>query len=292
MREIIIISGKGGTGKTSLTGAFAHLAANQISCDLDVDAPDLHLLLQPTRERQEEFYSGHEARIDRSKCDGCGLCASMCQFGAIRQNGESFVVDPLRCEGCKVCVAFCPAEAIGFPEKHCGQWYVSATRFGPLVHAQLIPGAENSGRLVMILKQQAKELAKERGADLVLCDGAPGIGCPVISSLSGAHLAVAVTEPTPSGRHDLERVAELCRHFQTAFAVIINKYDLNPEETSRIVAYCRDRGSPVLAQLPHDPVVTRAMIQGLVVTELPETAFSRELRQAWTRIADLAGLGR
>ena len=133
MREIIIISGKGGTGKTSLTGAFAHLAAKKVICDLDVDAPDLHLLLQPVRERQEEFYSGHEARIDPKKCDGCGICASMCQFGAIRANGAGFIVNPLRCEGCKVCVAFCPAEAIGFPEKHCGQWYVSSTRFGPLV---------------------------------------------------------------------------------------------------------------------------------------------------------------
>jgi MinD superfamily P-loop ATPase len=292
MREIIVISGKGGTGKTSLTGAFAHLADNQIICDLDVDAPDLHLLSQPKLERQEEFYSGHEARIDRDKCDGCGLCASMCQFGAIRENGAGFTVDPLRCEGCKVCVAFCPAAAIRFPEKHCGQWYVSSSRFGPLVHAQLFPGEENSGRLVTVLKQQARELAQARSADLVLCDGAPGIGCPVISSLSGAHLAVAVTEPTPSGRHDLERVADLCRHFQTAMAVIINKHDLNPDETARIEAFCRDGGCPVLARLPHDPLVTKAMIQGLVVTEMPATAFSREVRGAWTRIEALAGLGR
>ncbi len=291
MREIIIISGKGGTGKTSLTGAFAHLAANKVICDLDVDAPDLHLLLQPKRERQEEFYSGHEARIVREKCDGCGLCASMCQFGAIRENGAGFTVDLLRCEGCKVCVAFCPAEAIDFPEKHCGQWYLSSTRFGPMVHAQLFPGGENSGRLVMVLKQQARELAKARGADLVLCDGAPGIGCPVISSLSGAHLAVAVTEPTPSGRHDLERVADLCRHFQIAMAVIINKYDLNPEETARIAAFCRDGSYPVLARLPHDLSVTQAMIQGLVVTELPETAFSLGLRRAWTRIKEMVGRG-
>jgi len=292
MREIIIISGKGGTGKTSLTGAFAHLAANKVICDLDVDAPDLHLLLQPARERQEEFYSGYEADIDRDKCDGCGLCASMCQFGAIREHGAGFAVDPRRCEGCKVCVVFCPLAAIGFTEKHCGQWYVSSTRFGPMVHAQLFPGEENSGKLVMVLKQQARELAQARGADLVLCDGAPGIGCPVISSLSGAHLAVAVTEPTPSGRHDLERVAELCRHFQTALAVIINKHDLNPDETARIDSYCRERGYPVAARLPHDPLVTRAMIQGLVVTELPATDFSRELRAAWTRIEALAGLGR
>jgi len=188
-------------------------------------------------------------------------------------------------------VASCPEAAVRFPEKHCGQWYVSSTRFGPLVHAQLFPGGENSGRLVMVLKQQARELAKTRSASLVLCDGAPGIGCPVISSLSGAHLAVAVTEPTPSGRHDLERVADLCRHFRTGFAVIINKHDLNPDETARIEDFCREGSTPVVARLPHDPLVTRAMIQGLVVTELPDADFTRELRQAWARIEELAGLG-
>jgi len=292
MREIVIISGKGGTGKTSLTGAFAQLAANKVVCDLDVDAPDLHLLLRPSRDKEEEFHSGYEAQIDCEKCNRCGLCASLCRFQAIREGEQGFAVDPGRCEGCKVCVAFCPADAVLFPQKHCGHWYMSSTRFGPLVHAQLFPGAENSGRLVMVLKQQAKELAKARGMDLVLCDGAPGIGCPVISSLSGAHLAVAVTEPTPSGRHDLERVADLCNHFQIPFAVIINKHDLNPDETARIEAFCSKRSYPVLARLPHDPVVTRAMIEGLVVTELPETDFSREVRDAWARIQKLAHLDR
>jgi len=290
MREIVIISGKGGTGKTSLTGAFAHLATNKVVCDLDVDAPDLHLLLRPSREREEELHSGYEAQIDGEKCNQCGLCASLCRFGAIREGKQGFAVDPRRCEGCKVCVAFCPAEAILFPRKYCGHWYVSSTRFGPLVHAQLFPGAESSGRLVMVLKQQARELAKARGGNLVLCDGAPGIGCPVISSLSGAHLAVAVTEPTPSGRHDLERVADLCNHFQVDFAVIINKHDLNPDEAAHIEAFCRDRSYPVLARLPHDPVITGAMIQGLVVTELPETDFSRKLKDAWARIEKLARL--
>lgn len=287
MREIVIISGKGGTGKTSLTGAFAHLATEKVVCDLDVDAPDLHLLLRPSRERVEEFHSGYEAQIDPEKCERCGLCASLCRFGAIREREQGFTVDPLLCEGCKVCVAFCPAGAIRFPLKHCGRWYVSSTRFGPMVHAQLFPGAENSGRLVMILKQQARELAKAQGKDLILCDGAPGIGCPVISSLSGTHLAVAVTEPTPSGRHDLERVADLCGHFRVAFAVIINKYDINAEETARIETLCQERGYPLLARLPHDPIVTRAMIQGLAVTELPESDFSRDLRQTWARIEEL-----
>lgn len=292
MREIVVISGKGGTGKTSLTGAFAHLAENKIICDLDVDAPDLHLLLRPERERVEEFHSGHEASIDPERCDRCGVCASMCRFGAIREGHEGFTVDSVRCEGCKVCVAFCPVSAIDFPEKHCGRWYVSSTRFGPMVHAQLFPGEENSGRLVMVLKQQARELAKARGVDLVLCDGAPGIGCPVISSLSGTHLAVAVTEPTPSGRHDLERVAELCKHFQVALAVIINKHDLNSDQASSIETFCTERGYPVVARLPHDPVVTEAMIQGLVVSELPESEISRRLKDAWARIAEIAPFGR
>jgi MinD superfamily P-loop ATPase len=292
MREIIILSGKGGTGKTSLTGAFAQLAKDKIICDLDVDAPDLHLLLRPHRERQEEFYSGHEAQIDHEICTFCDLCISLCQFGAIRYNGAWPVVDPMRCEGCKVCVAFCPVQAIRFPERHCGQWFISSTRFGPLVHAQLFPGSENSGRLVMVLKQQARELAKARGASLVLCDGAPGIGCPVISSLSGASLAVAVTEPTPSGRHDLERVADLCRHFQIPMAVMINKYDLNQDETHRIEEFCRSGDYPVVGHLPHDPVVTRAMIQGLVVTEMPEAPFNHELQRSWSRIEVLAGRDR
>ncbi|MFZ0927537.1 MAG: ATP-binding protein [Syntrophobacteraceae bacterium] len=292
MREVLIISGKGGTGKTSLTGAFAHLASNKVICDLDVDAPNLHLLLHPSKNRDEQFHSGYGAQIVGEECTGCGLCASMCRYDAVRNNGNGFSIDPLRCEGCKVCVTFCPAGAIRFPLKHCGHWYLSSTRFGPLVHAQLFPGAANSGRLVMVLKQQARELAKSQGKNLILCDGAPGIGCPVISSLSGANLAVAVTEPTPSGRHDLERVADLCSYFQVTFAVIINKYDLNHEEAGKIEAFCRLKGYPVIAMLPHDPVVTKAIVEGLVVTELPETDFSVEVRRTWLMIEELLGLRR
>lgn len=287
MREIIVISGKGGTGKTSLTGALAALARNTILCDLDVDAPDLHLILQPEVQRREDFYSGHEARIDQEKCTACGICTDLCQFDAIQTDGQVYSVDPLRCEGCKVCVAFCPVEAIAFPERHCGQWFVSTTRFATLVHAQLFPGAENSGRLVMLLKQQARELARQQQADFILCDGAPGIGCPVISSLSGADLAVVVTEPTPSGRHDLERVVALCQHFHLATAVILNKYDLSRSGTRQIEKVCLDQGLELLARLPHDPVVTQAMLQGLVVTEMPANRFSRLLAAAWDRITAL-----
>jgi MinD superfamily P-loop ATPase len=185
-------------------------------------------------------------------------------------------------------VALCPEQAIRFPEKHCGRWYISSTRLGLLVHAQLSPGAENSGRLVMVLKQQARELAQSRRASLVLCDGAPGIGCPVISSLSGVHLAVLVTEPTPSGRHDLERVADLCQHFRVPVAVIINKCDLNQDETYRIEVFCLDRDYPVVAHLPHNPVVTEAMVQGRVVTEMLPTKFSQELERSWARIKAMA----
>lgn len=288
MREVLIISGKGGTGKTSLTGAFAQLASNKIICDLDVDAPDLHLLLHPTNSRMEEFYSGYAAEIDSAGCTGCGLCERMCRYDAVSADNGVYVIDPLRCEGCKVCVTFCPENAVRFLQKHCGHSYVSSTRFGSMVHAHLFPGEANSGRLVMVLKQKARELAKAQGADLILCDGAPGIGCPVISSLSGVSLTVAVTEPTPSGRHDLERVADLCTHFPVTFSVIINKCDLNREESDRIESFCRQRDFPVIAKLPHDPVVTAAMVQGKVITELPETRFGAEVRRAWQRIDELA----
>ena len=287
MREIVVISGKGGTGKTTVTAAFAHLAENKVICDLDVDAPDLHLLLDPHVLRREDFHSGHEAVIDPDKCVGCGLCASMCRYGAIDRDGDVYRVAPLRCEGCKVCVAFCPEGAIDFPSRHCGTRYVSDTRFGPMVHAQLFPGQENSGRLVSELKKEARKLAGEMGRDLILCDGSPGIGCPVISSLSQANLAVIVTEPTPSGLHDLERVAALCEHFRIKVAVIVNKHDLNPDHTVAIEELCRTRGYSLAGRLPHDTVVTEAMVARKAVTELEDEHFGRRVRDAWTVIQGL-----
>ena len=288
MREIVIISGKGGTGKTSLAGAFAHVAQGAVLCDLDVDAPDLHILLQPEREREEDFISGHEAVIDQERCTACGTCAEACRFEAVVQRQGAYFIDPLRCEGCKVCVALCPEQAVDFPDRHCGEWYVSRTRVGPMVHAQLFAGEENSGLLVTLLKKQAREVAEMVGADVILADGAPGIGCPVISSLSGIDLAVIVTEPTPSGRHDLERVAELCAFFKVVPAVILNKADLNPEEASRIEALCRDKGYELIARLPHDPEMTRAMVERKAVTEVPDSPLGRDIRAAWPRILELA----
>jgi MinD superfamily P-loop ATPase len=287
MPEIIIISGKGGTGKTSLTAAFAHMATDAVICDLDVDAPDLHLLLQPEINVREDFHSGHEALIDPVACTACGLCAEMCRFGAISNPETGYRVDPLKCEGCKVCVQFCPAAAIRFPERHCGEWYISSTRFGPMVHAQLFPGAENSGRLVALLRQKARDLARESGRSLILSDGAPGIGCPVISSLSGTDFAVLVTEPTPSGRHDLERVADLCRHFKIPTGVIVNKADLNPANTADIQRWCEAARTEFLAALPYDPAVTEAMVQRQAVTEYSTDGLSMNIRRTWRRIMDL-----
>jgi MinD superfamily P-loop ATPase len=290
MREIVVLSGKGGTGKTSLAAAFAHLARSAVLCDLDVDAPDLHILLDPRPLRREEFISGQTARIDLDRCTGCGLCRDACRFAAIRDMAGVPAVDPLRCEGCTVCAALCPSGAVELKPRHCGAWGVSATRFGTLVHAQLFPGEENSGRLVALLKQEARRVAAAEGASLILCDGAPGIGCPVISSLSGAKLAVAVTEPTPSGRHDLERVCGVCDHFRVPVAVIVNKHDLNPAEDARIEAFCLQRGYVLVARLPHDPLITSAMVERKAVTELADNGFTHFLLRAWQRIGQLAGL--
>ena len=287
MHEVVIISGKGGAGKTSVTGAFAKLAENAILCDLDVDAPDLHLLLAPDTKRTEEFRSGNEAVIDPERCTGCGQCETLCRFDAISEDGDVFRIDPMRCEGCKVCVALCPAEAIDFPERHCGHWYESETRFGPMVHAQLFAGEENSGRLVTLLKQRAREIAEEKGLTMVLSDGAPGIGCPVISSLAGTDLAVIVTEPTPSGLHDLKRVAELCDQFKTRVTVFINKFDLNPDQTGAIEDYCRERGYEVICRFPHDNAVTEAMVKGRVINEIGENAATRLLEAAWKNMLNL-----
>ncbi|MDA8404616.1 MAG: 4Fe-4S binding protein [Desulfobacteraceae bacterium] len=288
MKEILIISGKGGTGKTSITAAFAHLAKNHVICDLDVDAPDMHLILTPENTQTQEFFSGHEAFIHQEQCTACGKCLEMCRYKAIDQTGQAFHVNPIKCEGCKVCVAFCPTEAIAFPERHCGRWFVSDTRFGPMIHAQLFPGEENSGRLVALLRQKAKEMAVQKGFGLILSDGTPGIGCPVISSLSGATLAVIVTEPTPSGRHDLERVAELCGHFRVPVGIVINKSDLNEKESAAIEAYSREKGFIFLGRLPHDPVITRAMIQGRTITEYAgQGDFSSQLKNLWRQVMDL-----
>ena len=282
IREIVIVSGKGGTGKTSLAAAFAALAKNGILCDADVDAADLHLLMQPEVKERTDFMGGSKAVINPDLCTGCGTCRTLCRFDAI---SDRYEVDPIRCEGCGVCVDFCPEQAIDFPVQRCGEWYISATRFGPMVHARLGIAEENSGRLVSLVRTKTRQLAEARGLELILTDGSPGIGCPVIAAIGGATALVIVVEPTVSGIHDMERVVDLAAHFRVPGMVIVNKYDLNVEMTETIEQLAVQRNLVVLGRVPFDPVFTRSMVQGQTLFEYGEENPTRQVvRDIWAKI--------
>ena len=277
MKEVVVLSGKGGTGKTSIVGSFAALAKNKVLVDCDVDAADLHLLLQPVIRQKHEFWSGQVAFIDKQRCTECGLCQDLCRFTAI----QNFRVDPTFCEGCAFCSQICPAEAITMRENLAGHWFISDTRYGPLVHARLGIAQENSGKLVATVRQQAREMAEKLGLDYIISDGPPGIGCPVISSLSGSSLALLVTEPTLSGIHDLERVLGVCHHFGVQALVCINKYDINEDNTHQIGGYCLSQGIEVAARIPFDNVVTEAMVHGVPVVEYSRNGASHQIEVLW-----------
>jgi len=282
MRELVIISGKGGTGKTSLTAAFAALAHNSILCDADVDAADLHLLMQPAVRQRTDFMGGSKAVINPDLCTGCGTCRSLCRFGAIT---EAFEVDPIRCEGCGVCVDFCPEAAIDFPVQRCGEWYISETRFGPMVHARLGIAEENSGKLVSLVRKETRQLAERHGCDLMLTDGPPGIGCPVIAAIGGATALVIVVEPTVSGIHDMERVIDLAAHFKVPGMVCVNKFDLNPEMTEAIETLAVKRNATLLGRVPFDPIFTRSMVAGKTLFEFGEESPTHQrVREIWAKI--------
>jgi len=288
MKELVVISGKGGTGKTSLTASFAVLAHRPVIADCDVDAADLHLVLLPQVKERHEFRSGHEAVIRQADCIGCGACLAYCRFEAARMNGQgageaTFSIDPLSCEGCGVCVRFCPVEAIDFPERVCGEWTVSETRCGPMVHARLGVAAENSGKLVSTVRREARRIAEDKGHPLVLVDGSPGIGCPVIASVTGASLVLGVTEPTVSGEHDLERVLALARHFDIPTAVCVNKWDLNVEITERIETKAHQAGARVVGRVRYDPAVTLAQMQERAVVEI-EAPAAEDVRHVWDHL--------
>lgn len=280
MKEIVVISGKGGTGKTSLTAAFATLASREgkaVFADCDVDAADLHLVFAPEIRERHEFISGHVANIDAGKCtvatesSNCRKCVELCRFDAISHSPEFGIrLDESSCEGCGVCVRFCPVQAIAFPERRCGEWYVSETRFGAFVHAALDTRAENSGKLVTTVRKEAKRIAVERGSDLIIVDGSPGTGCPVIASITGADTVVVVTEPTLSGQHDLERVASLARHFDIPVCVCVNKADINIAQAKETSLWCERNSIPFLGMVPYDRDVTRAQIRGESVIEYQE----------------------
>jgi MinD superfamily P-loop ATPase len=287
MKELIIISGKGGTGKTSLMAAFASLAGNKVLCDADVDAADLHLIMDPKVKKQSDFQSGFTAEIDKVKCTECGLCRDLCRWDAIN---DEFEVDPIECEGCGVCVYFCPEKAINFPENTCGEWFISETRFGPLVHARLGIAEENSGKLVTLVRQEARKLAEEKDLDLILTDGPPGVGCPVIASIGGASAVLVVAEPTLSGIHDMQRVVQLTEHFKIPAMLCINKFDLNSRLTADIKDYAKNNGVTWLGQIPFDPIFTKAMVQGQTVFEYnTDSKAGNAIRKIWQNLANKLG---
>ena len=293
MEEVVVLSGKGGTGKTSIVASFAALAQSKVLVDCDVDAADLYLLLDPhpslsQRERVREtyeFWSGQVASIDKDTCTECGLCQEVCRFGAI----ENYLVDSISCEGCGFCYQVCPADAITMRESMAGRWFISETRYGTLVHARLGIAEENSGKLVALVRNNAKLIAEKENLNYIISDGPPGIGCPVISSLSGASLALLVTEPTLSGIHDLERVIGVCRHFGIPTVVCINKYDLNEENTRYIENYCYEQGTQVAAKIPFDNVVTEAIVQGLPVVDYSSNKVTEQIKGLWQIISAKLG---
>lgn len=294
--EVVVLSGKGGTGKTSVTAAFAHLAATgarplpTVLADLDVDASNLELVLDPIVRETHGFSGGQVAIIDQSACSACGTCAQVCRFDAIvRTPAQGYQIDPIACEGCAACVFQCPEDAIRLEPQLAGQWYRSDSRFGSLFHARLRPAQESSGKLVKTVREHARRAAWETGCALLLLDGPPGIGCPVISAATGTDLALVVTEPSVSGIHDLERVLQTTRHFDLPTWVCINKADLHPAGTERIQIYCREHDIAVMGQIPFDLTITEAMLQGLPVTLYrPGSPAAAAIRDLWDPVLAVA----
>jgi MinD superfamily P-loop ATPase len=288
MKQLVILSGKGGTGKTTVAAALAHLASQELPivlADADVDAANLELVLDPIKREERDFMSGQVAVIDAEKCIACGVCAEVCRFDAVMEEG-TYRVDPLACEGCASCFYQCPEEAIRMQEQHAGLWFRSDSRFGPLFHAHLFAGQENSGKLVTLVKQQARLLALDAGAELLVVDGPPGIGCPVISASAGADMALHVVEPTVSGVHDLERILATTDHFGVPSLVAINKADLNLARSEEIAAFCTEQGVEVVGRIPYDTVVTEAMVQGQPVTDYVDGTVTEALEEMWSRIRE------
>lgn len=281
MKQVVIISGKGGTGKTILTASFAALAKNSCFADCDVDAADLHLLLTPKIKERLEFRSGKTAKINKEKCSKCGKCIEICRFLAINKD---YIVDSISCEGCGICSYICPVQAISMEENRSGEWFISETKYGPLVHAKLGIAEENSGKLVTLVKNEAKKIAEKENKDYLIVDGPPGIGCPVIASLAGADLALVVTEPTLSGIHDMDRVIGVAKHFGIKTSVVINKYDINPKNVEKIDNICRERQIELLAKLPFAKEVNDSLIKGVPIVEFTDSDITKEIIKLWGKI--------
>jgi MinD superfamily P-loop ATPase len=281
MKEVVVISGKGGTGKTSVVSALAGLGPDKVLADCDVDAADLHLILEPSIRETHEFWSGEMASIDPDLCVECGECLTHCHFGAI---SDTFQVIPEHCEGCGVCAHVCPAGAAIMTPRMCGHWFHSDTRFGPMIHAELGIGEENSGKLVTTVRQASHNLAEKLGRNLVLVDGSPGIGCPVIASLTNADVAIIVAEPTMSAVHDMQRVYELTHHFGVKTLTVINKANINPTLVMEINEYCRNKDIPVIGTLPYDTAFTEAQIKGKTICEHDPEGTGKLLTEMWNKL--------
>jgi MinD superfamily P-loop ATPase len=283
VKQLTVLSGKGGTGKTSITASFAVLAKSAIVADCDVDAPDLHMLLHPEVIETRKFSASKIAVIDKAKCTHCGLCREKCSFNAITPDVK---VEAIACEGCGVCTIVCPANAIMLTTHASGEVYVSKNAYGFMSHALLYPGESNSGKLVTLVRKNAKILAEKKNCDLIIIDGSPGIGCPVMASITGVDAALVVTEPTLSGIHDLERVLKLLEHFNVAPFVCINMYDINTDNTNKILDFCKENGIEVVGILPFALEVTKAMVNGKTIVEYsPESSITEEIKSMWKKLS-------
>jgi MinD superfamily P-loop ATPase len=278
VKEITVLSGKGGTGKTSVTASLAVLAQNAVLTDCDVDAPDLHMLLKPEVLEKQEFKASRVAVMDQELCVQCGKCEEHCRFGAI----ENLIIDPVLCEGCGVCAYICPVAAIELEKRVSGYAFISKTKYGPMSHALLNPGEENSGKLVSLVRKNAKKVAEKENCDLIINDGPPGIGCPVIASVGGVDVGLIVVEPTLSGIHDMERALGLLKHFKIPSLICVNKYDLNEDNTARIAEFCSSNDVKIVGKIPFDSIVTEAMVAGKPIVEYsPESRVSKAIEEMW-----------
>ena len=290
-KELVIISGKGGTGKTSIAASFAALAKDIVISDCDVDAADLHLILTPHIEERGDFSGGVHVEIAQDRCTACGKCEQICRFSAIQKRTVNdtfrFFIDPIACEGCGACFLVCKDKAIEMEDAINGEWFISGTRLGPMAHAKLGVAEENSGRLVTLVRNKEAKIAQDSGRNKALIDGSPGTGCPVIASLTGADYALIVTEPTVSGIHDMERILQVTAHFGTPSGVVVNKYDLNMEMTERIKGLSKDYNAKFIGVIPYDTKITEAQMRTLSVVEYTDAPVTESIKQIWQKINEI-----
>ena len=291
MFELVVASGKGGTGKTSLTGALAEVVGPAVLVDCDVDAADLHLVIPHEVQEEHDFSSSYRAVINSNGCNACGVCMESCRFGAIMQTddpdlqfGVRFSVNPPACEGCNLCVHLCPTQTIHLEKVISGQWYQSECVNGPFFHARLGIAQSNSGRLVSLLRQQAKEVACKNGLDTVIVDGPPGIGCPAIASLTGSSYLLIVTEPSLSAIHDMERLADLANHFEIPVGICLNKFDISNEISEKVERFAADRHLTLHARIPYDQSFTKAQLQGRSYVSCASAEGVGMIRKLWQSI--------